>query len=110
MNRITAHAAEVQVLIDSGGVDGKLAVPGALTAFDESLALEFLEHFRYQQAQAEAHASGKLTTEEAMVVYRALGEEMSTTNGGWQPHVDTALKVTITNLMAQLLLPAGTAS
>ena len=33
----------------------------------------------------------------------ALGEVMSTKNGGWKDHVDLALKVAITQMIAELL-------
>jgi hypothetical protein len=104
-NRIEQHAAGVREIIAAGGKDGCLSTPEALVDFDSTLDLDFEEHYTYQNAQAHAHAAGRLSTEEAQTVYWALGEGMSAENGGWQPHVDTALKVTVTSLMAELLLP-----
>ena len=36
------------------------------------------EHHHYQNAQAQAHASGRLTLDEAQLIYRALGEGYNT--------------------------------
>ncbi len=102
-NRITEHASEVRNMIAAGGVDGKLSTADAQWEFDMEFDLEPMEHFAYQEAQARAHVSGRITADEAMVVYRALGEVMASKNGGWQSHVDTALKVSITMLMGTLI-------
>ena len=51
----------------------------------------------------QAHASGTLSTDEALVIYQALGESMSTENGGWQSHVTLSMKVTITQAMGDIL-------
>jgi hypothetical protein len=67
-----------------------------LASIDSKLALDFGEHFDYQEVQALAHASGKLTTEEALIVYAALGEVGSPSNGGWSSGVETATKYAIT--------------
>ena len=75
----------------------------ALEALDKTMALAFDEHFAFQNAQARAHAMGRLTTEEATTVYAALGETVSTTNGGWSAHVGLPLKLTITQLMGELI-------
>lgn len=63
------------------------------------------EHFSYQQAQSQAHASGVISTEDAQIVYMALGETYAgeDSNGGWQPHVSTAAKVAILKLMEELI-------
>lgn len=65
--------------------------------------IDFQEHFAYQNAQAHAHASGKLTMEEAQVAYIALGEVWSESNEGWAKGTDLATKVTVTRLVAELL-------
>lgn len=72
-------------------------------AMDKSLALNFEEHFEYQQTQAYAHASGDLTTEEAQIIYVSLGEVGSVENGGWAAETDTATKYAVTTLMGKLL-------
>jgi hypothetical protein len=96
MNRLAAHIEEVRVKCD--------ALPEAKRqALDETLAVSFEEHFRFQETQARAHAGGKLSTDEAMIVYRALGELGSDANGGWANGTDLATKVSVTLLMGELL-------
>jgi len=72
-------------------------------ALDATLAVEFDEHFAYQQAQARAHVEGLLSTDEAQVVYVALGEVGSPSNGGWAEGTDTATKAVVTQLIGELL-------
>jgi hypothetical protein len=67
------------------------------------MAVEFDEHFAFQQAQARAHVEQRLTTDEAQVVYVALGEVGSQSNGGWAAGTDTATKVAVTLAMGELL-------
>lgn len=70
---------------------------------DKNLAVDFSEHFQYQQLQAEAHAMQLLSPEAAMIVYNALGEVGSDENGGWASGTDLPTKVVVTQLMAELL-------
>lgn len=72
-------------------------------AMDKTLALSFREHFDYQQLQARAHVTGDLTTDEAQIVYVALGEYGSVENGGWASGTDTATKYAVTLLVQHLL-------
>jgi hypothetical protein len=72
-------------------------------ALDANLAVEFDEHFTFQSMQARAHAEGKLATDEALIVYAALGELGSDSNGGWAAGTDTATKVVVTQLMGEML-------
>lgn len=67
------------------------------------MAVTFEEHFAYQQAQARAHATGRITADEAQVIYIALGEVGSTTNGGWAADTDLPTKVAVTLAMGELL-------
>jgi hypothetical protein len=104
-NRIADHAQTVRDAIAAGRkVDGSGTLDASsLPALDASLAVDFAEHAAYQTAQARAHASGKITTEEAFTVYAALGEIGSAANGGWAQGTDLALKVTVTTLIGQLI-------
>ena len=70
---------------------------------ENDLDIDHLERIAYQNAQAQAFASGVLTQDEAMIVYRAIGEVGSSKNGGWTAGVDYATKVAVTNLVGQLL-------
>ena len=95
-DRLVAMIAEVA---------GKIAaLPAAKAAdLDEGMAVTFDDHFRFQSMQAEAHAGGILATDAAQVVYVALGEVGSASNGGWAARTDTATKVVVTQLMGELL-------
>lgn len=95
-NRITKHVASVRTKLADIGVD-------ASAKLDAEMAVDFSEHFAFQNAQARAHVEGKLTTEEAQTVYIALGEVGSDANGGWSAGTDLATKVSVTMLMGQLL-------
>ena|SRR3990167_4017003 len=70
---------------------------------DVNCAIDFQEHFAYQNAQARAHAMGLLTPEEAQIIYLALGEIGSEANGGWAQGTDTTTKVVVTRLIGELL-------
>lgn len=70
---------------------------------DAAMAVDFEEHFAYQELQARSHLEGTLTTDEATIVYVALGEVGSPSNGGWASGTDLATKVVVTRLMAELL-------
>ena len=97
------YGKRIDGLIEKGvDLQGK-PIEEALKKLDREMGLTFSDHFDYQNLQARAHASGQLTTEEAQTVYIALGEVMSSKNGGWQPHVDLPMKVIITQLMAEIL-------
>jgi hypothetical protein len=95
--RLSASIAEAQARIDALGDDPKVA------KLDETLAVTFDEHFRFQQMQAEAHVSGILETDAALLIYAALGEVGSSKNGGWAAGTNLATKVVITQLMGELL-------
>ena len=77
--------------------------PSELAKLDAGMAVDFGEHFEYQETQALAHASGRLETDAAAVVYGALGEVGSSANGGWAAGTDTAAKVIVTQLVGELL-------
>ena len=102
-NRLTAYAEKIQQKIDAGGQDGALSTPEKLESFEKSMDISFEEHFSFQNVKSEAFMAGKISQDEAQLIYAALGEVMSSENGGWQPHVTLAMKVTITNIMTELL-------
>ena len=106
-NRIVKGASNYQKRIDEcleKGVDhqGK-PIDEALETLAKTMALSFTDHFEYQNLQAQAHASGKISADEARTIYAALGEVMNSDNGGWQPHVDLAMKAMITQIMRELV-------
>ena len=96
MNRIAAAIERIQAKLDT-------LEPDAVAALDANMAVEFDEHFAFQTAQARAHVEQKLTTDEALIIYRALGEVGSPDNGGWAAGTTTATKVACTTVVAELL-------
>lgn len=97
MNRLATSIDRVQARID------ETLDEDAADKLEGEMAIDFEQHFKFQELQAAAHASGKITTDEAQIVYKALGEVMSSENGGWQPGVKLAKKVSITMFMMELL-------
>jgi hypothetical protein len=75
----------------------------AAKRLDEDMAVDFSDHFAYQEEQARAHVEGKISLDEAQICYIALGEVGSNKNGGWDQDTDTATKVTVTKLIGELL-------
>ena len=69
----------------------------------ETVVVNFSDHFAYQERQAQAHASGQLTTDEAQTIYIALGEVGSGNNGGWAEETDLATKIVVTQTISELL-------
>ena len=101
-NRIEEYANGIRSRLETGNVNRpEDCTPGG--SLEQKQALTFEDHFGYQQAQAKACVTGKITTEEAQTIYNALGECVSEANGGWSEHVDLALKVTVTNIVGELL-------
>ena len=94
----TAQANRVLVAIERVRANPKLS------QLEGKMAIDFQEHHAYQNAQAAAHAGGKLTLEEAAIVYRALGEWRNEANEGWSEGVDLATKVVVTQLIGELIL------
>jgi len=96
MNRIAAAVERVST---------KLADLDAakVSKLDAEMAVTFEEHYAFQNAQARAHVEQRLTTDEAQVIYIALGEVGSQKNGGWADGTSTATKVAVTLAMGELL-------
>lgn len=103
LEKYQSYEGNVQSILDSG----KNATTGApidIPKLDKANDLVFEEHFKYQETQARAHAMGIISTEVAQIIYNALGEVMNSDNGGWQDDVTLARKVSITQLMGELIL------
>ena len=101
-NRVTAYAQKLRDQIATGHKpDGSPL--GDLARLDETMAISLAEFVAFQNLKSQAQASGRITYDEALTIYAALGDGYSHDgNGGWAPGVDLAMKVTITELMAQL--------
>jgi hypothetical protein len=101
-NRITAAIGRYQTRIDGfGGEDANGLSGKRIGDMHTDMALSFQEFIAFQNAQARAHASGKLSADEAMTVYRALGGEVY--KGDWPDGTTLAAKVTLTQLMSELI-------
>lgn len=96
-NRIEAMIARYQGKINSKIIED----PGAVEKLDKQMSTSFSDLVQYQNLQALAHASGKITTDEAQLVYRLLGGE-APSEEKWAK-LSLAEKVTITQLMSELL-------
>lgn len=70
-------------------------------ALEMALTNSMEEHFRFQQLQSQYHAMGKLSTEDAMFIYAALGEAPA--DDGWASGTDLATKVVVTEAMTMIL-------
>ena len=106
-NRIDAAIERQQARIDAlieGGVDLKgQPIAPSLANMDATMALTAKEHADFQNQQSRAAAMGKLSTDEALTIYHALGEWHNGDNGGWQDGVTLATKVIITQVVSDLL-------
>lgn len=99
-NRLLDYEAIVQRAIDTGQkIDGSGPI-GDLAALEKSLNLSMLEQVAFQNAQASAHARGVLRTGEAQIVYQSISAGSKT---GWAEGVSLARKITVTNLIGQLI-------
>ena len=105
-NRILAHAATVQAIIDAGHQpDGSPL--GDLDALREELDLDLAEVFAWQEAKSLAQAQGVISGDEALTIYTAIGGDGG---GGWTDDASLALRVSITSLIGQLLALKGRAA
>ncbi len=100
MNRVEIHAEKLRERFKIGDVlKPEECFPGG--ALEKGSALDSEEHAWYQGVQSRARASEILSLEEALTIYSALGEVWTPENGGWAPHVDLALKVSITQVVSE---------
>ena len=76
-------------------------ITGDMEAAERSLDNTFADHAAYQTAQSRAHATGKITTDEAMTIYMALGEVPAA--DGWAAGTDLATKIVVTQVIGELI-------
>lgn len=95
-NRLTRAIDDIRGRCDALTADGR-------ESLDREMDVTFEEHFAYQDAQARAHLNGRLTTDEASIIYCALGEVGDPGNGGWAARTDLATKVAVTLVIGEVL-------
>ena len=102
-NRIKDLITRYQDRIDRLGGEDAIGLDGEKRIGDmhADMALSFQEFVSFQNLQASAHASGTISFNEAMTVYRTLGGE--TYRGDWPTDTSLAAKTAITQLMGELV-------
>ena len=108
-NRVEAFAEKLRESIASGQkLDGSGPI-GDIEELDAGMSLSITEAAAYQDTQAWAFMRGILTKDEALTVWRAIGDPTDPdgtlpdpANGGWSTRTDVALKVAVTRVMAEL--------
>ena len=103
MDRLTPIITKTRAALIAGVRmdDGSPLDPEAVARLEAGLANDLDTHFRSQNAQAEAHAMGRISTEEAQVIYLALGEVP--VEDGWAEGTDLATKVVVTEFLVGLV-------
>jgi hypothetical protein len=102
LEKYLAYEANTQKALD-GGVNIKTGVPFDLEKVDANFDLIFEEHFKWQEIKSEAVLYNIISVEVGQLIYVALGNSLSATNGGWNKDVTTARKQAITQLMSELI-------
>jgi hypothetical protein len=101
-NRVQRAIGAMQNRLDA--MNGVTMNGMPLSELEAKQNLEHAEWFAYQEKQAEAHASGRLTADEARTVYNLLGgENYSGKRGGWSAGAGLAEKLTVVRLMGELV-------
>lgn len=95
-NRLEARIATLQARIDSGTIPGD-----KLTDLESSLATDTMDLVEYQNLQSQAHAAGKITFDEAQLLYKLLGGQAPSAQH-WDK-LSIAERVAITQMMSELL-------
>jgi len=99
MNRVLKFAGMVEE-------KAKALPPERVAEHNTTLNIGLDEYIAFQNAQAEAHAGGKLTLEEAQTVYQTLGGSPDHFNA--QPfHLKYAVTQTVQELLGAKLGMAG---
>jgi hypothetical protein len=97
-NRVLAAIERQRDLINRGVKPDGTPITGDLQELERSLALTPVEVVAYQNAQARAHVTGVLTTDEAQTIYVAIGE-----GGDWSDRADLATKIVVTQVIGELI-------
>ena len=101
MNRVLFAIERRRAQLAAGIKPDGSPLTGDTAKVERSLRNSFAEHAHYQDLQARAFVTGKLTQEEAQTIYHALGATPSP--DGWAQGTDLAAKIIITQIMAELM-------
>ena len=101
-NRVADLIGRYEIRIEKlGGEDG-IGLDGRPVAkLHDDMALTWNEFRQFQNLQAESHAQGLLSIDEASIIYHALGGESFSPN--WAPGTSVATKTAITQIMGELI-------
>jgi hypothetical protein len=94
MNKIHARIAELTARIDALPTQGRIALSKTLT-------LDLDEYVKFQNLQAGAHASGRLSVDEAQTIYLALKNWLADERDTGAATI--AARFVVTQLMGELL-------
>jgi hypothetical protein len=98
-NRIVDCIARYDERIAKQGKTGMDGRP--VQDLHKGMSITFREFTTFQNAQSQAFAAGKITADEALTVYAALGGEVY--RGDWPAGTSLATKLTITQFMGELM-------
>jgi len=105
---LSSRITELQDALDKrvGAYGDKKGVPiteEQIRAMEDRSKISQEEHDAFQDTQAWAHASGFISTAEASVIYRSLGEVGSAGNGGWARGTSLGTKIIVQKILGELL-------
>ena len=66
-----------------------------LERIEDTCSITFEDHFSFQTAQSLAFADQRISQDDALTIYGALGEQGDSSNGGWASGTDLATKVLV---------------
>jgi hypothetical protein len=100
MNRVQMAISRYEAKI--AGLNGVGLNGTPLDDFEAGLKLSFEDFVGYQNAQSQAFVTGRISAEEAMTIFQALGGDGF--HGDWPKGTTLATKVAITQVVGELIL------
>lgn len=97
----TRNRIEEKVLAYEKRIASSGRTPAELADLNLKMANSFSDHAQFQELKSHAQMQGILTLDEAMTVYSILGE--FPTKDGWASGASLAQKITVSQLMGELL-------
>ena len=100
-NRIVAAIAAREAKLRDKFADGIGLNGEPIDDLHETLEISWQDFVGFQGAQARAHVSGRITSDEAATIYAVLGGEVY--RDGWPDGTSLATKLVITQVMGELI-------